>query len=153
MFFVIDFCCCEQRSRQCVICSAVWPWAESVGWTCLHWYQVWCLHRELQQVKYWSLRTNIRKSSHYWYRLLQRLVQTQLVCVFYRKLVIKCSSYRQAQWWSHEIRSFSERCDFHQTHRFEGFAPPRPDTLTKWCVHLHNMSLDVFIFKEYWLID
>ncbi|GAA6077493.1 phospholipase D2, partial [Tachysurus ichikawai] len=47
------------------------------------------------------------------------------------KLIIKCNSYRQAQWWSHEIRRLSERCDFLQLHRFAGFAPPRPDSLTK----------------------
>lgn len=52
--------------------------------------------------------------------------------------MIKCSSYRQAQWWSHEIRSLSERSNFYKMHRFEGFAPPRPDTLTKWSVHLRN---------------
>ncbi|XP_016146239.1 phospholipase D2-like [Sinocyclocheilus grahami] len=67
------------------------------------------------------------------------------VCIenFSRKLVIKCSSYRQAQWWSHEIRSLSERCDFLQTHRFEGFAPPRPDTLTKWYVNGNGYFSDV----------
>ncbi|KAI2664540.1 Phospholipase D2 [Labeo rohita] len=67
------------------------------------------------------------------------------VCIenFSRKLVIKCSSYRQAQWWSHEIRSLSEHCDFLQTHRFEGFAPPRPDTLTKWYVNGDGYFSDV----------
>ncbi len=62
--------------------------------------------------------------------------------------MIKCSSYKQAQWWSHEIRSLSESCDFLQTHRFEGFAPPRSDTLTKWCVYLCNMSLDELSIKK-----
>lgn len=67
------------------------------------------------------------------------------VCIenFGRKLVIKCSSYRQAQWWSHEIRSLSERCDFYKLHRFEGFAPPRPDTLTKWYVNGHGYFSDL----------
>ncbi|XP_058630844.1 phospholipase D2 [Onychostoma macrolepis] len=67
------------------------------------------------------------------------------VCIesFNRKLVIKCSSYRQAQWWSHEIRSLSECSDFLQTHRFEGFAPPRPDTLTKWYVNGNGYFSDV----------
>ncbi|XP_052412880.1 phospholipase D2 [Carassius gibelio] len=60
-----------------------------------------------------------------------------------RKLVIKCSSYRQAQWWSHEIRSLSEHCEFFQKHRFEGFAPPRPDTLTKWYVNGSGYFSDV----------
>ncbi|KAG5843907.1 hypothetical protein ANANG_G00155870 [Anguilla anguilla] len=59
------------------------------------------------------------------------------VCIqnFARTLVIKCSSYKQAQWWSHEIRSLVEPSDFFQTHRFQGFAPPREDTLTKWYVN------------------
>lgn len=72
------------------------------------------------------------------------------MCVFCRKLVIKCNSYRQALWWSHEIRSLSERCDFHQTNRCEGFAPPRPDTLTKWYVHLRNMYFDELSIKQNW---
>lgn len=146
----------EQRSRQCVVCSAVWPWAEGVGWTCLHWYQVWRLHRELQQVNrgVWGpLSGSLPTTDTDCYRDLWSHRWCVCVCVFCRKLVIKCSSYRQAQWWSHEIRSLSERCDFHQTHRFEGFAPPRPDTLTKWCVHLHNMSLDVFKNIQRKLID
>uniref|UniRef100_A0A672N6V0 Phospholipase n=1 Tax=Sinocyclocheilus grahami TaxID=75366 RepID=A0A672N6V0_SINGR len=62
---------------------------------------------------------------------------------FSRKLVIKCNSYRQALWWSHEIRSLSERCDFLQMHRFEGFAPPRPDTLTKWYVNGNGYFSDL----------
>uniref|UniRef100_A0A8C1F0C1 Phospholipase n=1 Tax=Cyprinus carpio carpio TaxID=630221 RepID=A0A8C1F0C1_CYPCA len=65
------------------------------------------------------------------------------ICVFCRKLVIKCNSYRQALWWSHEIRSLSERCDFHQTNRCEGFAPPRPDTLTKWYVNGNGYFSDL----------
>uniref|UniRef100_A0A8C2AXW2 Phospholipase n=1 Tax=Cyprinus carpio TaxID=7962 RepID=A0A8C2AXW2_CYPCA len=67
------------------------------------------------------------------------------VCIenFSRKLVIKCNSYRQALWWSHEIRSLSERCDFHQTNRCEGFAPPRPDTLTKWYVNGNGYFSDL----------
>uniref|UniRef100_A0A671L787 Phospholipase n=1 Tax=Sinocyclocheilus anshuiensis TaxID=1608454 RepID=A0A671L787_9TELE len=62
---------------------------------------------------------------------------------FSRKLVIKCNSYRQALWWSHEIRRLSERCDFLQTHRFEGFAPPRLDTLTKWYVNGNGYFSDL----------
>uniref|UniRef100_A0A671L1F9 Phospholipase n=1 Tax=Sinocyclocheilus anshuiensis TaxID=1608454 RepID=A0A671L1F9_9TELE len=65
------------------------------------------------------------------------------MCVFCRKLVIKCNSYRQALWWSHEIRRLSERCDFLQTHRFEGFAPPRLDTLTKWYVNGNGYFSDL----------
>ncbi|XP_060768462.1 phospholipase D2 [Neoarius graeffei] len=78
-----------------------------------------------------------------------------------RKLVIKCNSYRQAQWWSHEIRRLSERCDFLQTHRFDGFAPPRPDSLTKWYVNgsgyfsdladaLEKAKEEIFI-TDWWL--
>ncbi len=142
----------EQRSWRCVVCAALWPWAEGVGWTCLHWYQAWRLHRELQQVKMSESEDQYKRVflllTLIWQTILQRRVQPQLVCVFCRKLVIKCSSYKQAQWWSHEIRSLSESCDFLQTHRFEGFAPPRPDTLTKWCVYLCNMSLDELSIKK-----
>ncbi|XP_057215443.1 phospholipase D2 isoform X2 [Triplophysa rosa] len=67
------------------------------------------------------------------------------VCIenFNRKLVIKCISYRQAQWWSHEIRSLYDCCDFSQTHLFDGFAPPRPDTLTKWYVNGNGYFSDL----------
>ncbi|XP_036420289.1 phospholipase D2 [Colossoma macropomum] len=85
------------------------------------------------------------------------------VCIenFSRKLIIKCNSYRQAQWWSHEIRRLSERCDFLQMHRFEGFAPPRPHTFTKWYVNgsgyfsdladaLEKAKEEIFI-TDWWL--
>lgn len=49
-----------------------------------------------------------------------------------RNLIIKCSSYRQAQWWSHEINQLSESCDFLKVQRFDGLLPPRQNTLTKW---------------------
>ncbi|KAA8587084.1 hypothetical protein FQN60_000920 [Etheostoma spectabile] len=59
------------------------------------------------------------------------------VCIenFSRNLIIKCSSYRQTHWWSHEINRLAETCDFLKVHRFEGFAPPRENTLTKWYVN------------------
>ncbi|KAG7484857.1 hypothetical protein MATL_G00053770 [Megalops atlanticus] len=85
------------------------------------------------------------------------------VCIqnFSRTLIIKCSSYKQAQWWSHEIRRLAERCDFLQTHRFQGFAPPREDTLTKWYVNgsgyfadladaLEQAKEEIFI-TDWWL--
>ncbi|KAF4073289.1 hypothetical protein AMELA_G00257260 [Ameiurus melas] len=78
-----------------------------------------------------------------------------------RKLIIKCSSYRQAQWWSHEIQRLSEHCDFLKTHRFDGFAPTRPDSLTKWYVNgsgyfsdladaLEKAEEEIFI-TDWWL--
>ncbi|TSL34512.1 Phospholipase D2 [Bagarius yarrelli] len=78
-----------------------------------------------------------------------------------RTLIIKCNSYRQAQWWSHEIRRLSERCDFLQIHRFDGFAPPRPASLTKWYVNgsgyfsdladaLEKAKEEIFI-TDWWL--
>ncbi|KAI5089509.1 phospholipase D2 isoform X1, partial [Silurus meridionalis] len=78
-----------------------------------------------------------------------------------RTLFIKCNSYRQAQWWSHEIRRLSEHCDFLQTHRFGSFAPPRPDSLTKWYVNgsgyfsdladaLEKAKEEIFI-TDWWL--
>ncbi|KAM6970672.1 phospholipase D2 [Aplochiton taeniatus] len=85
------------------------------------------------------------------------------VCIenFTRSLIIKCSSYRQAQWWSHEINQISEPCDFLQVQRFEGFAPPRSHTLTKWYVNgsgyfadladaLENAKEEIFI-TDWWL--
>ncbi|XP_036379935.1 phospholipase D2 [Megalops cyprinoides] len=85
------------------------------------------------------------------------------VCIqnFTRTLIIKCSSYKQAQWWSHEIRRLAERCDFLQTHRFQGYAPPREDTLTKWYVNgsgyfadladaLEQAKEEIFI-TDWWL--
>uniref|UniRef100_A0A8C4IVX0 Phospholipase n=1 Tax=Dicentrarchus labrax TaxID=13489 RepID=A0A8C4IVX0_DICLA len=54
---------------------------------------------------------------------------------FTRSLIIKCSSYRQAHWWSHEINGLAESSDFLKVQRFEGFAPPRENTLTKWYVN------------------
>ncbi|XP_024921350.1 phospholipase D1 isoform X2 [Cynoglossus semilaevis] len=59
------------------------------------------------------------------------------VCIenFTRNLIIKCSSYRQAQWWSHEINQLSESCDFLKVQRFDGLLPPRQNTLTKWYVN------------------
>lgn len=51
-----------------------------------------------------------------------------------RDLIIKCRSYRQSQWWTHEIKQLAHSCDFLKVHRFQGFAPPREDTLTKWSV-------------------
>ncbi|KAJ8396444.1 hypothetical protein AAFF_G00017500 [Aldrovandia affinis] len=67
------------------------------------------------------------------------------VCIqnFTRTLIIKCSSYKQAQWWSHEIRSLAEPSDFFQTHRFQGFTPPREATLTKWYVNGSGYFADV----------
>uniref|UniRef100_A0A671XTJ2 Phospholipase n=1 Tax=Sparus aurata TaxID=8175 RepID=A0A671XTJ2_SPAAU len=50
-------------------------------------------------------------------------------------LIIKCSSYRQAHWWSHEINRLAETCDFLKVQRFDGFAPPRENILTKWYVN------------------
>uniref|UniRef100_W5N7K7 Phospholipase D2 n=1 Tax=Lepisosteus oculatus TaxID=7918 RepID=W5N7K7_LEPOC len=67
------------------------------------------------------------------------------VCIqnFTRTLVIKCSSYRQAQWWSHEIHRLSEPCEFLQTHRFDSFAPPREDTLARWYINGREYFADV----------
>ncbi|KAM9847218.1 phospholipase D2 [Aulostomus maculatus] len=67
------------------------------------------------------------------------------VCIenFTRSLVIKCSSYRQAQWWSHEINRLGETSDFIKVQRFEGFAPPREKTLTKWYVNGRGYFMDL----------
>eukprot|EP00066_Takifugu_rubripes_P006403 XP_003971177.1 PREDICTED: phospholipase D2 [Takifugu rubripes] len=62
---------------------------------------------------------------------------------FTRCLVIKCSSYRQAHWWSHEINQLAETCDFLKEHRFDGFAPPRENMLTKWYVNGRDYFADL----------
>ncbi|XP_022618041.1 phospholipase D2-like [Seriola dumerili] len=62
---------------------------------------------------------------------------------FTRSLIIKCSSYRQAHWWSHEINRLAESSDFLKVQRFEGFAPPRENTLTKWYVNGSSYFADL----------
>ncbi|XP_068600156.1 phospholipase D2 [Brachionichthys hirsutus] len=80
---------------------------------------------------------------------------------FTRNLVIKCSSYRQAHWWSHEINRLADTCDFLKVQRFQGFAPPRENTLTKWYVNgsgyfadladaLEKAQEEIFI-TDWWL--
>lgn len=72
------------------------------------------------------------------------------VCVVSRRLIIKCNTYRQAQWWSHEIKRLSEASDFLQLHRFQSFAPPRANTLTKWQVLMRHCVLFCF-FGTYFI--
>ncbi|XP_069002738.1 phospholipase D2 isoform X2 [Embiotoca jacksoni] len=85
------------------------------------------------------------------------------VCIenFARSLIIKCNSYRQTHWWSHEINRLAETCDFLKVQRFEGFAPPRENTLTKWYVNgsgyfadladaLEQAKEEIFI-TDWWL--
>uniref|UniRef100_A0A7N6ANZ8 Phospholipase n=1 Tax=Anabas testudineus TaxID=64144 RepID=A0A7N6ANZ8_ANATE len=79
----------------------------------------------------------------------------------FTRLIIKCSSYRQAHWWSHEINRLAQSCDFLKVQRFEGFAPPRNNTLTKWYVNgsgyfedladaLEQATEEIFI-TDWWL--
>ncbi|KAM6983882.1 phospholipase D2 [Tautogolabrus adspersus] len=85
------------------------------------------------------------------------------VCIenFARSLIIKCSSYRQTHWWSHEINRFAGTCDFLKVQRFCGFAPPRENMLTKWYVNgsgyfadladaLEQAKEEIFI-TDWWL--
>uniref|UniRef100_A0A673C9U8 Phospholipase n=1 Tax=Sphaeramia orbicularis TaxID=375764 RepID=A0A673C9U8_9TELE len=80
---------------------------------------------------------------------------------FTRCLVIKCSSYRQTHWWSHEINRLAESCDYLKVQCFGGFAPPRDNTLTKWYVNgsgyfadladaLEQAKEEIFI-TDWWL--
>lgn len=88
---------------------------------------------------------------------------THGVCIenFTRSLIIKCSSYRQTHWWSHEINRLADSCDYIKPQRFEGFAPPRENTLTKWYVNgsgyfsdladaLEQAKEEIFI-TDWWL--
>uniref|UniRef100_A0A672JQ14 Phospholipase n=1 Tax=Salarias fasciatus TaxID=181472 RepID=A0A672JQ14_SALFA len=70
---------------------------------------------------------------------------THGVCIenFTRSLIIKCSSYRQTHWWSHEINRLADSCDFLKVQRFNGFAPPRENTLTKWYVNGRGYFADL----------
>ncbi|KAM7397843.1 hypothetical protein PAMA_005937 [Pampus argenteus] len=85
------------------------------------------------------------------------------VCIenFTRSLIIKCSSYRQAHWWSHEINRLADTSDYLKVQRFGGFAVPREDTLTKWYVNgsgyfadladaLEQAKEEIFI-TDWWL--
>ncbi|XP_061659758.1 phospholipase D2 isoform X2 [Syngnathoides biaculeatus] len=62
---------------------------------------------------------------------------------FTRNLIIKCGSYRQAHWWSHEINRLAGGCHFLKVQRFQGFAPPRDNTLTKWYVNGSDYFADL----------
>ncbi|MGH0183768.1 UNVERIFIED_CONTAM: hypothetical protein FKN15_012697 [Acipenser sinensis] len=69
------------------------------------------------------------------------------VCIqnFTRTLIIKCSSYRQAQWWSHEIQRLAREGgrEFVSPHRFDAFVPIRENTLAKWYVNGSGYFADV----------
>ncbi|CAL8267826.1 unnamed protein product [Merluccius merluccius] len=78
-----------------------------------------------------------------------------------RSLIIKCSNYRQANWWSHEINQIAENSDFLKVQRYGGFAAPRENTLTKWYVNgsgyfadladaLEQAKQEIFI-TDWWL--
>lgn len=114
-------CCCSTRSSK-------WKWAvltqtpnmESASRTSLGRSAV-CLPTR------WQLQSNDLCPG------LFCVCDACVVCLFlFRSLIIKCSSYRQAHWWSHEINRLAETCDFLKVQRFEGFAPPRENALTKW---------------------
>ncbi|XP_028653976.2 phospholipase D2 isoform X1 [Erpetoichthys calabaricus] len=78
----------------------------------------------------------------------RRFTETKYgVCIqnFARTLIIKCSSYRQAQWWSYEIQGLAKQYskDFLQTHRFGSFVPIRHNSLCKWYVNGCGYFADV----------
>uniref|UniRef100_A0A8C8JAV7 Phospholipase n=1 Tax=Oncorhynchus tshawytscha TaxID=74940 RepID=A0A8C8JAV7_ONCTS len=61
-----------------------------------------------------------------------------------RNLVIKCNSYRQAHWWSHEINRLAEPCEFLQVQRFGD------DNVV--CVHaVYILNLNVMSLFMNWL--
>ncbi|KAG2468059.1 PLD2 Phospholipase, partial [Polypterus senegalus] len=78
----------------------------------------------------------------------RRFTETKYgVCIqnFARTLIIKCSSYRQAQWWSYEIQGLAKQYskDFLQTHRFGSYVPIRHNSLCKWYVNGCGYFADV----------
>lgn len=51
-----------------------------------------------------------------------------------RSLILKCNSYRHAQWWRQGIDEFIRKHgkDFLTEHRFGSYAPVQENTLAKW---------------------
>lgn len=54
--------------------------------------------------------------------------------LFYRSLILKCNSYRHAQWWRQGIDEFIRKHgkDFLTEHRFGSYAAVQENTLAKW---------------------
>lgn len=52
----------------------------------------------------------------------------------YRSLILKCNSYRHAQWWRQGIDEFIRKHgkDFLTEHRFGSYAAVQENTLAKW---------------------
>lgn len=121
----------EPRQRQHKLCAAIWPRVQSESGSCFHRHQIWSVLRELYSVGHPCLPTH----SFSVFEIYSLCCDCDVHVTFFflcRSLIIKCSSYRQAHWWSHEINRLAETCDFLKVQRFDGFAPPRENTLTKW---------------------
>lgn len=121
----------EQRLWAHKLCAALWQGVQGESGPCLHWHQIWSVLWELHQVAQPRLATTAPGCFTF-----SRSVVIGFFHFLSRSLVIKCSSYRQAHWWSHEINRLADTCDFLKEQRFDGFAPPRENTLTKWLVYL-----------------
>lgn len=54
--------------------------------------------------------------------------------LFSRSLILKCNSYRHAQWWRQGIDEFIRKHgkDFLTEHRFGSYAAVQENTLAKW---------------------
>lgn len=115
-------CCCSTRSSKWKSAALTQtPNMESASRTSLGRSAV-CLPTR------WQLRSMIYARGYFVF-----VMHAWSACLFlFRSLIIKCSSYRQAHWWSHEINRLAETCDFLKVQRFDGFAPPRENILTKW---------------------
>ncbi len=155
---VVVFCCVwAEILALCRLCCSL-----TLSWRC--WLDVFTLISSMASASRTSAGKMSESEDQYkrvfllltliWQTILQRRVQPQLVCVFCRKLVIKCSSYKQAQWWSHEIRSLSESCDFLQTHRFEGFRPSKTRTRSQSgvCIYVICPWMNFRSRKMYWVV-
>lgn len=119
----------EPRQRPDQLCAAVWPRVQREGGPRLHGHQVRSVHRELHPVGPLCFFLLLPVGCVFMPLGLHNDPWVFFLC---RNLIIKCSSYRQAHWWSHEINHLADTCDFLKVQRFEGFAPPRENTLTKW---------------------
>lgn len=74
------------------------------------------------------------KLIHFNSQLKAIMIKTMCVCCFYRKLVLKFSSFRHARWWGQAIESFVRKHGkaFLRTHRFGSFAREEENIPSKW---------------------
>ncbi|NXT92291.1 PLD1 Phospholipase, partial [Anhinga rufa] len=70
-----------------------------------------------------------------------------------RSLILKCNSYRHAQWWRQGIDEFIRKHgkDFLKDHRFGSYAAVQENTLAKWPMLCLQSTYAVFFPSLYFL--